>query len=132
MVIHDLDDAPPSTTVKGRAAEERAVRFLLASGYEVLERNARSSLGELDVVATEGGDLVFVEVRSREDDGRGAAEETVGHAKQRQLARAAEAFLEERGWQPDTCRFDVIAINGEEIALYRDAFRPGLDHLGRL
>jgi len=121
-----------STTEKGRAAEDRAERFLLAHGYEILERNARSSLGELDVVAAEGGDLVFVEVRSREVDDRGAAEETVGHAKQRQLARVAEAFLEERGWRPDSCRFDVIAINGEEIALYRDAFRPGLDDVGRL
>ena len=120
------------TTEKGRAAEDRAVRYLLEVGYEILERNARSGLGELDIVAAEAGDLVFVEVRSRRDDDCGAAEETVGHAKQRQLARAAEALLEERGWNPDSCRFDVLAINGDEIALYRDAFRPGLDQVGRL
>lgn len=124
--------ADRSTCEKGRAAEERAALFLVERGYEILERNARSAVGELDLVAAEGGDLVFVEVRSRDDDDRGAAEETVGYAKQRQLARVAEAFLEERGWRPDSCRFDVIAINGDEIAVYRDAFRPGLDHVGRL
>lgn len=120
------------TTEKGRAAEDRAEQHLRALGYDILERNARSPLGELDIVATEGGDLVFVEVRSREDDAAGRAEDTVGPAKQRRLARVAAAFLEDRRLRPDTCRFDVIAINGAEITLYRDAFRPGLEHIGRI
>jgi putative endonuclease len=121
-----------STTEKGRAAEDRAERHLRALGYDILERNARSPLGELDIVATDGGDLVFVEVRSRELDDAGRAEETVGLAKQRRLTRVAAAFLEDRGLRPATCRFDVIAINGEELTLYRDAFRPGLEHIGRI
>src|SRR5688500_11867646 len=128
----DLMAGEISTTDKGRAAEDRAERFLVERGYEIVERNARSPLGELDIVAVEGGDLVFVEVRSREDDAAGCAEDTVGHAKQRRLARVAEAFLEERRLAPTTCRFDVIAINGDAITLYRDAFRPGLDPIGRL
>ena len=120
------------TTAKGRAAEDLAAQHLASLGYQVLERNVRSPLGELDIVARDGGDLVFVEVRSRGDDDRGRAEETVGHVKQRQLARVAEAYLEERGLCPPTCRFDVIAVNGDELTLYRDAFRPGLDEIGRL
>lgn len=132
MVRMVIDDGLVSTTVKGREAEDRAERHLRALGYEILERNARSPLGELDIVAAEGGDLVFVEVRSREEDGAGRAEDTIGLAKQRRLARAAEAFLEDRRLAPGTCRFDVIAINGEEITLFRDAFRPGLEHIGRV
>src|SRR5436190_2410945 len=110
-----------STTDKGRASEERAERFLIERGYEIVERNARSSLGELDLIALEGGDLVFVEVRSRADGALGRAEDTVGGAKQRRVARVAEAYLLDRRLTPDTCRFDVVAITGDEIELYKDA-----------
>jgi putative endonuclease len=131
----DIDAPPvaaePSTTAKGRSAEERAEAFLLRLGYEIVERNARSALGEIDLVAREGGDLVFVEVRSRGDDSTGGAEETVGAIKQRQLARAASAYLAERSPGFDTCRFDVVAITGDDIALFQDAFRLPGDAAGR-
>jgi putative endonuclease len=112
-----------STVAKGRGGEDRAEQFLLARGYEIVERNARSAVGEIDLVAREGGDLVFVEVRSRADDSSGMAEETVGPTKQRQLARAAMAYLAERAIEFDTCRFDVVAITGDDVALFQDAFR---------
>jgi len=115
-----------STTDKGRGAEGRAVAHLASLGYQILERNARTAGGELDIVAREGGDLVFVEVRSRADDSAGRAEDTVGPAKRRRVARAAAAWLIERNPRRDTCRFDVVAITGDTIEVYRDAFRLGL------
>ena len=115
--------APGSTTARGRSAEERAERFLRDSGYEIIDRNARSALGEIDLVAREGGDLVFIEVRSRADDSTGGAEETVGPTKQRQIARAAAAYLADHAPGFDTCRFDVVAITGDDVALFQDAFR---------
>jgi putative endonuclease len=121
-----VSSVPPddsSTTAKGRTAEERAESFLRRRGYEIVERNARSAFGEIDLIALEGGDLVFVEVRSRADDSTGGAEETVGAIKQRQVARAAAAYLAERAPRFETCRFDVVAITGDDIALFQDAFR---------
>lgn len=115
-----------STTDKGRGAEGRAVAHLASLGYEILDRNARTAGGELDIVAREGGDLVFVEVRSRADDSCGPAEDTIGPAKRSRIARAAGAYLAERNPPRDSCRFDVVAINGDAITLYRDAFRLGL------
>ena len=115
-----------STTDKGRGAESRAAAHLVALGYHIIERNARTAGGELDIVAREGGDLVFVEVRSRADDRAGPAEDTVGPAKRRRVARAAAAYLIERNPPRETCRFDVVAINGDAIEVYRDAFRLGL------
>lgn len=115
-----------STTDKGRGAEGRAAAHLASLGYVIVERNARTAGGELDIVAREGGDLVFVEVRSRADDACGPAEDTIGPAKRRRVARAAAAYLAERDPHRDTCRFDVVAINGDQIAVYRDAFRLGL------
>lgn len=120
-----------STVAKGRGAEDRAEQLLRARGYEIVERNARSAIGEIDLVAREGGDLVFVEVRSRADDSSGMAEETVGPIKQRQLARAAMAYLAERAIEFDTCRFDVVAITGDDVALFQDAFRLDGDFASR-
>ena len=117
---------PPSTTARGQRAEDRAAEFLSRRGYQIVERNWRSELGELDLIAIESGDLVFVEVRSRADGSSGGPEETVGRTKQRQLARAASAYLAERAPTFNTCRFDVVAITGDDIALFVNAFRPGL------
>ena len=115
-----------STTDKGRGAENRAAAHLVSLGYEILDRNARTAGGELDIVAREGGDLVFVEVRSRADDSAGPAEDTIGPAKRRRVARAAAAYLYEKSPLRETCRFDVVAITGDVIEVYRDAFRLGL------
>lgn len=115
-----------TTTDKGRSAEGRAAAHLASLGYEIVERNARTAGGEIDIVAREGDELVFVEVRSRADDSSGGPEETVGRAKQRRVARAAAAYLVERNPHRATCRFDVVAITGEVIEVYRDAFRLGL------
>jgi putative endonuclease len=115
-----------STTDKGRGAEGRAVAHLASLGYQIVERNARTAGGEIDIVAREGDELVFVEVRSRADDTAGRAEDTVGPAKRRRVARAAAAYLVERNPHRATCRFDVVAITGDAIEVYRDAFRLGL------
>lgn len=118
----------PSTVVVGRRAEQLACDWLEERGYTIVARNVRVSVGELDIVAQEGGDLVFVEVRSRSDRDHGGAEETVGKRKQAQLARVARAYIAEEQPRFTTCRFDVVAIHGEDdIELYVDAFRPGLD-----
>jgi putative endonuclease len=123
--VPPTDDAisPASTVAKGKSAEDRAEEFLRRRGYEIVERNARSDLGEIDLIALEGGDLVFVEVRSRADDSTGGAEETVGPTKQSRVVRAAAVYLAERAPAFDTCRFDVVAITGDDIALFQDAFR---------
>jgi putative endonuclease len=115
-----------NTTDKGRNAEGRAASYLESLGYQIVERNARTAGGELDLVARDGDELVFVEVRSRADDSTGPAEDTIGPAKRRRVARAAAAYLVERNPHRATCRFDVVAITGDAIELYRDAFRLGL------
>lgn len=115
-----------STTERGQRAEQRAVEELERRGYQVVERNFRCPVGEIDIVARDGATLVFVEVRSRADDERGDALESVTPAKQRQVARAARAYLAARQPQFDDCRFDVVGITGERIAVVIDAFRIGV------
>lgn len=111
----------------GAAAEQRAIDALVAEGYRVVERNVRLRLGELDVVAWEGDVLVFVEVRSRASARFGHAAQAVNVAKQRQVAKVAQAYLSTRSISPAPrrIRFDVVAITGDELVILRDAFRAG-------
>lgn len=96
---------------RGRAAEDAACEHLTRAGYRIVERNVRVPTGEIDVVARHGGDLVFVEVRSRSSRRRGGPLETVGWDKQRRVARAAAMYLARRGGAPERVRFDVVGVD---------------------
>ncbi|WP_027389057.1 YraN family protein [Chrysiogenes arsenatis] len=110
-----------STRATGAQHEEEAARYLERRGYGIVERNFRSRRGEIDIIATEGSVLVFIEVRYRAAGGIGAAY-TVNHQKQERLRRCAAAYLMRYPWSGDV-RFDVVAINGNQTTLYQDAFR---------
>jgi putative endonuclease len=115
-----------STVQSGRRGEDRAVSFLTGRGYAIVERNFRCKLGELDIIARDGADtLVFVEVRTRATADRGTALETVRAAKQAKVARVAAQYLAVRRPKFVHCRFDVLAITGDDVVLIKDAFRLG-------
>ncbi len=112
----------------GAAGEKAACKLLRKSGYRILERNYRTRWGELDAVAFESGELVFVEVRSRSSDEFGSGAESVGPAKQRQLVKMAQLYLAEKSvGEERPCRFDVVemeALPGGKwnANVIRDAF----------
>lgn len=112
----------------GEAAEERALQYLQQHGLRLVERNyrvaagPRARAGEVDLIMRDTeGTLVFVEVRARADASHGGAAASVGAAKQRRLIYAAQHFLLNQA-TPPPCRFDVIAIEGEQIEWLQAAF----------
>lgn len=107
----------------GERGEDRASRALHARGYRIVERNFRCKAGELDIIARDASTLVFVEVRTRADDRFGGALEAIGFWKQRQVVRVARVYLALRKPRFDTCRFDVVAITGDDLVIIQDAFR---------
>ncbi|MEK3882118.1 YraN family protein [Paenibacillus sp. PL2-23] len=102
----------------GALGEAEASRRLALQGYEILETNWRSRLGELDLIAREGGRLVFIEVRARSAGsvGRfGTAAESVDARKQNKLRSVAAAYLTMTRQRDAFVRFDVIAVTiGED------------------
>lgn len=120
-----IPDGRPTTIATGSRNEELAASFLVRRGYVVVERNYKTKLGELDLVARQGTTLVFVEVRSRATDQFGSALEAVGWSKQRRVSRMAKMYLAARRPRFDECRFDVVAITGDRIELVKDAWRLG-------
>lgn len=98
----------------GRDGETLAAAFLISKGARIIARNwrpARAGVrGEIDIIAQCGEFLCFVEVKTRASDERGAPQEAVGEAKQRQISRLANVYLSTQGTAEVPCRFDVIEV----------------------
>jgi putative endonuclease len=111
----------------GKSGEDLAVRELEARGYAILVRRYRTKHGEIDIVARDGGTIVFVEVKARVNAEFGTAAEAVTPRKQRRLAAMAIDYIARHHIVDTPCRFDVVAIDDAEsaeqrIVLYQNAF----------
>lgn len=107
----------------GAAYEKQAGSYLERQGYQILEYNFRCRSGEIDIIAKDGEYLVFVEVKYRRDAGSGSPLEAVDHKKQKIISRTASYYCLTHGYGETTpCRFDVVAILGEEIRVIANAF----------
>jgi putative endonuclease len=94
----------------GNRGEELATAFLERNGFAIIERNFRCKGGEVDIVASEGKTLVFVEVKSRKTMTYGVPQLAVTPFKQRQISKAALTWLARNHRHDSPARFDVIAI----------------------
>ena len=99
----------------GRQAEELVARRLAAVGWEIVERNARTRYGELDIVARHGRTLVFIEVKGAREGTRFGPERpilSIDPSKQRRVRRLATAWMSERRDLPpyDEIRFDAVGV----------------------
>lgn len=107
----------------GSSYEQKAAQHLEVLGYRILERNYRCRMGEIDLIAMEDRTLVFVEVKYRSSEKKGAPQEAVGIRKQRKICRVAAWYcMCHQVPEDQPCRFDVVSICGEDIKLLRDAF----------
>jgi putative endonuclease len=124
---------PEARRAQGDAAEERACGHLERSGFTIVERNYRTKVGEIDIVARKGDALVFVEVRSLESADYGTPEESVTPAKRRRIVAAARQYLSNvppSSWRE--ARFDVIAIEGSGDAAELRHYPAAFDAKGKI
>ena len=99
---------------QGQAWEQRALDHLTRQGMTLVEANFHCKGGEIDLVMRDGAALVFVEVRQRASTRHGGAASSITPAKVRRMVRAAEFYLLRFARTP-ACRFDVVAIDGEQL-----------------
>lgn len=107
---------------QGSVSEAVARRYLERVGYKILTTNYQIRQGEIDLVARDGAYLCFVEVRSRATAKFGRPEETIDGKKRARIIKAARHYLHVHGLHDEPCRFDVVAIVGDEVTLYKNAF----------
>ena len=115
----------PSTRQRGRDAEQLAADYLSERGYEVIARNFECRLGEIDIIAREGKDLVFIEVRSRHSVNALNPVFSVNIRKQKKIAQVAQVYLDRHYREVPACRFDVVLVTvgpPSEVEVIQDAF----------
>ncbi|WP_405156290.1 YraN family protein [Paenibacillus sp. FSL K6-0108] len=114
MVEHRSEQGPTSKLTrqqKGRLGEEAACGWLREHNYRILKRNWRCRSGEIDIVASHEGMIIFLEVRSRSGTGQyGTPQESVDVRKMQQVRATASVYLQMKGETNHQIRFDVIAV----------------------
>lgn len=119
-----MKDTSKITT--GKEGEKIAAAFLKEKGYQIIEKNYRCALGEIDIIAQEEREIVFVEVKTRKSSEMGYPEQAVGFKKQKKLSEMALFYFQDKKLKDASARFDVVAItmrlSGNEIKLIRNAF----------
>jgi putative endonuclease len=105
----------PLAMLTGQKNERLAERFLTQKGLKLIERNYRCRAGEIDLVMGDAMTLVFIEVRFRKHCKYGSASESVDRRKQQKLIKAAQHYLLAKYPNNEpACRFDVVAITGNQ------------------
>lgn len=110
----------------GKQGEEVAVRYLQKLGYAIIETNWQKHKFEIDIIAQDKNEIVFVEVKTRTTDYFGTPEEAVTPTKQKHLIEGADFYIQEKEIDLEA-RFDVVAIvmgNSPKINHIKDAFYP--------
>ena len=115
---------------RGELAEGKALAFLQDQGLELIARNFRCRIGELDLVMRDDDAVVVAEVRYRASVAYGTAAESVDWRKQRKLVAAAGLFLQRHPRLASMpVRFDVVAVTpgdgDDRFEWIREAFAAG-------
>lgn len=93
-----------------------ALDYLVENGFEIVERNYRCKIGEIDIIALKDNIIRFIEVKYRSSSDFGYALQAVSKTKQAKIIRVAQWFMKEHNMNEDIqCSFDVIAIQGNNV-----------------
>jgi putative endonuclease len=126
---HEILYTMTTTNDIGDRGEDVAAAHLEEAGYRVLERNYHFERNEVDLVCFDpdgGGEIVFVEVKTRSGMEFGAPEASITEEKQKSLMTVARAYLHERRFEGAPARFDVVTVmlrnEQPEVNHYENAF----------
>lgn len=110
---------------RGQWAEAQALAYLESQGLVLCARNVRYRCGELDLIMTDGVQLVFVEVRYRARSDYGGAAGSVNRQKRQRISRAAMLWLQSRPGPVPACRFDLVVLGPGGLQWLPAAFLAG-------
>ena len=118
-----IKNVKQKNVVKGKKGEAEAIAFLKNEGYNIIETNFKTKLGEIDIVAKDKENrIIFVEVKARETARFGYPRQAVNKEKQRTIRMTAELYLKIKKQTKAYTRFDVIEILAGKITHIKNAF----------
>lgn len=95
----------------GRSAEFHGAKFLKKNGYKILEKNYRTRFGEIDIIASKGDTISFVEVKYRKNNDFGAPEEFVDKRKQKKIIKTAVDYVMRKDIDDMNFSFDILSVS---------------------
>ena len=108
----------------GSAYEQKACAFLEEEWLEIIETNYRTRSGEIDIIARDRSELVFLEVKYRKDRSFGGAESAIPRSKQKTIIQVAKIYIKMHGLPLNGFyRFDAVLIDGGEITHIKNAWQ---------
>lgn len=102
----------------GKLGEKLAVKYLEQNNYKILERNFECKQGEIDIIALDKNEVVFIEVKTRTNTKYGLPAEAVNPQKQKHLLKSVQYYIYNRHLEDEFIRIDVI-----EIYLYQNKYK---------
>lgn len=102
----------------GKLGEDLACKYLQDKGYKIIERNFEARQGEIDIIAKDQNELVFIEVKTRSNISYGKPAEAVNEIKQNHLIKTIEYYVYSRHLEDEFIRIDII-----EIYLLKNKYR---------
>ena len=111
-----------SKQILGNIGENITCSVLKKEGYHILERNYKTTFGEIDIIAKDGDCYVFCEVKYRSGRQAGNPLEAVDQRKQKKIFCFFLYYTVQHGIEDAQCRFDVIGVEGTEITHIKNAF----------
>lgn len=103
----------------GDAGEDRALLELEKNGYKIVARNWRTRFGEIDIIARDNEELVFVEVKAKADAFFGTPAEMITHRKLEKIKRTADSYITEEEYE-GPWRIDAVVIENEKIEIIKN------------
>lgn len=94
----------------GRIGEDLATEYLQKQGYEIIQKNFECRQGEIDIIAKDKKELVFIEVKTRASVLYGLPKEAVDNTKKKHIYQAAEFYLYCKHLENEPVRIDVIEV----------------------
>ncbi len=95
---------------KGLLGEEIASKYLISEGYKIIDRNYRTKIGEIDIIAIKSQILVFVEVKARTNIDYGYPYEAVNWKKQQKIINSSLIYLKQKNLNNHQVRYDIIEV----------------------
>lgn len=107
----------------GSLYEEKALLYLQENGFTILERNFRTKMGEIDIIAIKDNIIRFIEVKYRKNDEFGHPLYAVSKSKQLKIYKVAQLYMNiHKDYSNMPCSFDVISIKGNDIEYIFNSF----------
>lgn len=110
---------------KGKLGEDLAAKYLENIGYKIIERNFKCKLGEIDIIAQDNNEKIFVEVKTRSTFHYGKPVDAVNKIKQKHIKKSTQYYIHKNDLENEFIRIDVI-----EVYLYRTRYR--INHIKQI